>query len=77
MTAATEAEAIARAEAAYRAGDFTTVRAVCTPLSASSDADVAARARALATRVETDGGAFIALGMCAALFAAVVVAYAT
>lgn len=73
----TEAEPIERAEAAYRAGDFATVRALCTPLYASSDAEVAARARALAARVETDRGAFIVLGICAALFTGVVVAYAT
>ena len=67
---------LARAEAAYAAGDFAEARAQCAALSAASDPDVATRARALARRLDPDIAAWIAVGASLALFVGILVAYA-
>jgi hypothetical protein len=69
-------ERMTRAESAYTAGDFASVRTLTAALSGSSDADIARRARELAARVAVDPGSGVVLGLALALFAGIVVAYA-
>jgi hypothetical protein len=69
-------ERMTRAESAYTAGDFASVRRLTAELIGSSDPDVARRARELLARVAVDPGSGIVLGLALALFACIVVAYA-
>jgi hypothetical protein len=67
---------LARAEAAYTAGDFAGVREQTRSLRAAADPEVAKQARALETRVAIDPWCWAVLGAALALFCAIVVTYA-
>jgi len=67
---------LARAQAAYLAGNFAAVRTEVAVARAAADPEVAGKARELASRVAIDPCIWAVLGAAFALFCGIVVAYA-
>jgi hypothetical protein len=73
---ATPPDPLARARAAYAAGDFASVRVETASAQSSADPEVAQQARALRSRVSIDPWIWAVLGACFTLFCVLVVVYA-
>jgi hypothetical protein len=76
MTDPTPPDPLARAEAAYAAGDFASVRVETADAQTSADPEVARRARDLRSRISIDPWIWAVVGACFTLFCVLVVVYA-
>jgi hypothetical protein len=74
--AASPADPLTRAQAAYASGNFAELRREAATLHGAPDAEVARKARELEARVEIDRWSWAVLAIALALFCGIVVAYA-
>jgi hypothetical protein len=70
------AEPLARAQAAYAAGDFARVRVEVADAVGAADPEIAQQARELRARVAIDAWVWAVLGAAFVLFCGIVVVYA-
>ncbi len=70
------ADPLARAQAAYAAGDFASVRVEAAQVEGAADPELAQKARELRARVAIDAWVWAVLGAAFVLFCGIVVVYA-